>query len=135
MRVSFSYNDPSTAEYVRRSQAGNGGDPADAARAANYIEGSFSEPLTILDFTWDLRVTDDGAVWSAVQGPENFAYVPSARRQEFLVSTAKRLGRTGWLVVDRKFPADEWLKDFQSAYRMERTMDFGSYYAVRFVPK
>lgn len=135
MLFSFSYNDPSTAEYVRRSQGDNGGDPADAARAANYIEGSFGEPLTILDFKWYLRVTDNGAVWSALHGPENFAYVPSGRRQEFLASTAKRLGRTGWLVVDRKFPADEWLKDFQSAYRMERAMDFGSYYAVRFVPK
>jgi hypothetical protein len=134
-RVSFSYDDPSTAEYIRRFQVVNGGDPADAARAANYIEGSFGEPLTMLDFAMNLRVTDDEAVWSAVQGPENFINVPSARRQEFLVSTAKRLGRTGWLVVDRKFPADEWLKDFQSAYRTERTMDFGSYYAVRFVPK
>ena len=49
--------------------------------------------------------------------------------------TAKRLGRTGWLVVDRKFPADEWLKDFQSAYRVDRTMDFGSDYAIRFMPE
>jgi hypothetical protein len=135
MRVSFSYNDPYTAECVRRFQAVDAGDPVDAARAANYIEGNFHEPLTILDFAMDLRVTDNGAVWSAVQGPENFVYVPSARRQEFLISTAKLLGRNGWLVVDRKFPADEWLTDFQSAYRTERTMDFGSYYAIRFVPK
>jgi hypothetical protein len=135
MRVSFSYDAPSTAEYIRRLRALNEVDPADAARAANYIEGSFGEPLTILDLAMNLRVTDNGAVWSAVQGPENFVSVPSARRREFLLSTAKQLGRNGWLVVDRKFPADEWLKDFQCAYRMERTMDFGSYYAVRFVPK
>ena len=134
MLVSFSYDDPHTAEFIRR-QAVNGGDPADAARAANYIEGNFGEPLTILDFALNLRVTDNGAVWSAVQGPENFVSVPSARRQKFLASTAKRLGRTGWLVVDRKFPADELLKDFQSAYRTELTMDFGSYYAIRFLPK
>ena len=103
--------------------------------AANYIEGNFGESLTILNFALNLRATDNGAVWSAVQGPENFVSVPSARRQKFLASTAKRLGRTGWLVVDRKFPADEWLKDFQSAYRTELTMDFGSYYAIRFLPK
>jgi hypothetical protein len=135
MRVSFSYNDPGTAECVRRLQAVNAGDPADAARAAIYIEDNFHEPLTILDFAMNLRVTDNGAVWSAVQGPENFVSVPSARRQEFLVSTAKWLKRNGWLVVDRKFPADEWVTDFQSAYRMDRTMDFGSYYAVRFLPR
>lgn len=82
----------------------------------------------------DLRVTDNGAVWSAIQGPANFYFLPSARRQEFLASTAERLSRKGWLVVDWKFPTDEWLKDFQSAYRMERAMDFGSYYAIRFVP-
>jgi hypothetical protein len=134
MPISFSYNDPRTAECLRR-QAVNGGDPTDAARAANYIEGNFGEPLTILDFATNLRVTDTGAVWSAIQGPENFVSVPSARRQEFLVSTAKWLGRNGWLLVDRKFPADELLKDFQSAYRTERTMDFGSYYAIRLVPK
>ena len=50
------------------------------------------------------------------------------------MSTAKRLGRTGWLLVDRKFPVEEWLKDFQSAYRIEREMDFHSYRAIRFVP-
>jgi hypothetical protein len=135
MRVSFSYDDPYTAECIRRFQAVNGGDPADAARAANYIKGNFGEPLTILDFAMNLRVTDNGAVWSAIQGPENFVSVPSASRQEFLVSTAKWLNRNGWLVVDRKFPADELLKDFQSAYRTELTMDFSSYYAIRLVPK
>jgi hypothetical protein len=135
MRVSFSYNDPSTAEFVRRFREVNGGDPGDAARAANYVEANFGEPLTMLDFSMNLRATDNEAVWSAVQGPENFVSVPSARRQEFLVSTAKYLGRNGWLVVDRKFPADEWLKDFQSAYRTELIMDFGSYYAIRLVPK
>jgi hypothetical protein len=135
MRVSFSYDDPYTAECVRRVGAVDAGDPADAARAANYIEENFHEPLTTLDFAMNLRVTDNGAVWSAVHGSANFSFVPSARRQEFLVSTAKWLHRIGWLVVDRKFPADEWLMDFQSAYRVDRTMDFGSYYAVRFVPK
>jgi hypothetical protein len=138
MRVALSYDNPDTAERVRqtlRIQGIDCGDPADAARAANYIERNFGEPLTILDFAFDLRVTDNGAVWSAVHGPANFYFLPSARRQEFLASTAERLGRKGWLVVDRKFPADEWLKDFQSTYRMERTMDFGSYYAIRFVPK
>jgi hypothetical protein len=135
MRVSFSYDDPYTAECVRRVGAADAGDPTDAARAADYIEGNFHEPMTFLDFALNLRVTDDGAVWSAIHGPANFPYIPSARRQEFLVSTAKWLHRIGWLVVDRKFPADEWLTDFQSAYRMDRTMDFGSYYAVRFVPK
>ena len=138
MRSGFSYDNPEIAVRIRQGSLIQGvyaGDPADVARAAKYIEGSFGEPLTMLDFSLNLRVTNNGAVWSALQGPENFVSVPSAMRQEFLVSTAKRLGRNGWLVVDRKFPADEWLKDFQSAYRMERTMDFGSYYAVRFVPK
>jgi hypothetical protein len=134
MRVRFSYDDLCTAECIRR-EAANVSNPSDAARAANYIEGNFGEPLTVLDFAMNLRATDNGAVWSAVQGPENFVSVPSAKRQEFLVSTARWLGRNGWLVVDRKFPADEWLKDFQTAYRTERTMDFGSYYAIRFVPK
>jgi hypothetical protein len=134
MRVSFSYNDPHTAECLRR-EALNGGDPTDAARAADYIKGNFGEPLTILDFALNLGVTDNGAVWSAIQGPENFVSVPSSRRQEFLISTARWLNRSGWLVVDRKFPADELLKDFQSAYRTDLTMDFRSYYAVRLVPK
>ena len=91
MRVSFSYDDPHTAECIRR-EAVNGGDPADAARAANYIERNFGEPLTILDFALNLRVTDNGAVWSAVQGPENFVSVPSARRQEFLVINSQMAG-------------------------------------------
>ena len=64
----------------------------------------------------------------------SFTFPPQCARN-FWYQRPNGWAETGWLVVDRKFPADEWLKDFQSAYRMERTMDFGSYYAIRFVPK
>jgi hypothetical protein len=138
MLVRLSYANPDTAERIRQSfqvQGVDAGDPTDAARATSYIERNFGESLTILDFAMILWVTDNGAVWSAVHGPANFYYLPSARRREFLASTAKQLRRSGWLVVDRKFPADDWLRDFESAYRTEMMIEFGSYYAIRFVPR
>lgn len=55
IRVGLSYDNPDTAERIGQSfriQGVDGGDPADAAQAANYIEVNFGEPLTISIAKW-----------------------------------------------------------------------------------
>ena len=89
----------------------------------------------MLDGSINLVRAAQPSVWSAVHGPANFAYIPSQRRQEFLLKTATTLKRSGWLVIDRKFPADEWLADFDLVYERTSQLEFGSYYAIRFSPK
>lgn len=109
--------------------------PADASRAIDFLHQSYGEPVTVLDDSMNLVRAAQPSVWSAIHGPANFVYIPSQRRQEFLLRTATTLKRSGWLVIDRKFPADEWLADYDFAYGRKQQLEFGSYYAIRFSPK
>lgn len=117
------------------SQQTDTGIPHDARLAIEYINQKYGEPITVLDNSWCLLRSTPPQPWSAIHGPENFKYMPSGRRREFLSLTAVALGRSGWVVVSRNFPADEWLADFDSVYRRDVSMEFGSYYAIRYVPK
>jgi hypothetical protein len=104
-------------------------------RAIYSISRQYHEPITVLSNSYLLLRAFPPHPWSAINGPENFAYIPSERRREFVVRTAASLKRTGWVVVARDFPADEWLADFDAAYRRDLSLDFGSYYAIRYIPK
>ena len=75
------------------------------------------------------------SAWSAIHGPANFGFIPSERRREFLAASAKTLPRSGWLVVDKRYPErEQWLSDYDSVYRRGETRDFGSYIAIHYVP-
>jgi hypothetical protein len=129
-------NQETTARIERRfgQYRLDAGSPADAGAALNWIRREYAEPATVLDFAMNLPHSAPNTAWSAIHGPANFPYIPSERRRQFIALSAERLKRAGWLVVDRKFPADEWLADFATAYRIAEKKDFGSYYALRMVP-
>lgn len=109
--------------------------PGDARRAISYIYKHYGEPVTLLNDSYDLVRSAPPDPWSALNAPEDFDYMPSARRREFLSLTAASLKRVGWVVVDQKFDAEPWLADFDSAYQRSDRLEFGSYYAIRYVPK
>lgn len=109
--------------------------PGDARQAITYIYQHYGEPVTLLDSSYDLVRSAPPDPWSALNGPEDFDYIPSARRREFLSRTAASLKRVGWVVVARRFPAGPWLADFDSAYQRSARLEFGDYYAIRYVPK
>jgi hypothetical protein len=117
------------------SQQTDTGYAHDARLAIDYINQKYGEPITVFDNSWCLLRSTPPQPWSAIHGPENFRFMPSGRRREFLSLTAAALGRSGWVVVSRNFPADEWLADLDSAYRRDSRVEFGSYYAIRYVPK
>lgn len=108
---------------------------ADARKAIEYISQHYGEPVTLLDGSFDLIRSTPPDPWSALHGPENFAFMPSDRRREFLSRTAASLKRAGWVVVAQNFPADEWLADFDSVYQRTERLEFGRYYAIRYSPK
>ena len=135
---SLTWANPETAARIERRFAQYGlaaGAPSDAGAALIHIQREYREPVTTLDYALDLPHGAANGAWSAIHGPANFPYIPSERRREFLARTAETLKRPGWLLVDRKFPADEWLADFATAYKTTDRLDFGSYYALRMVPK
>lgn len=134
---SLSWNDPATAAKIARrfEKAGMAvGSPSDAGAALSYIRSRYGEPATVLDFTLNHVHASPHGAWSAIHGPANFPYVPAVQRRIFLARTAKTLNRAGWLVVDRYFPADEWLADFATVYTTTQRVEFGSYYALRMAP-
>jgi hypothetical protein len=45
------------------------------------------------------------------------------------------LHETGWLIVDKTFDAEQWIKDYEAAYDATERLDFDSYFAIRLVPK
>jgi hypothetical protein len=131
------WRDPGTADKIARRFAKFGleaGRPSDAGAALAHIARTYGEPATVLDYSLDLVHTAPRSAWSAIHGPANFPDIPSEQRRLFLERTAKTLNRPGWLVVDRKFPADAWLADFAAVYTTTERLEFGTYYAVRMVP-
>ena len=131
-RERISYSNPSTQQEIIKS---NRGVPADVTSAIEYIHQHYGEPVTVLDFLMVLTGSATPNVWSAMNGFSNYPFIPAERRREFLSATAASLHRPGWLVIDRKYPADMWLADFDAVYERTNQLEFGVYYAIRFSPK
>ncbi len=115
-------------------------DPADAARAITAITLQYGEPVTVYDINFVMLNGPASRAWSAIQDPAAFMPLSPKRRLEFIKATAERLRQPGWFVSNRV-----WLKgwsrsrglldDMDTAYDEDKQLDFGSYYAIRFVPK
>ncbi|WP_445146006.1 hypothetical protein [Dyella sp. Tek66A03] len=106
----------------------------DAARGMRTLWEQFHEPVTVLDPAFTLEGSSAGAPWSAFHGPENYVYLPPRLRRQFLAKVAARLNAPGWLLIRRDYPVADWLSDYDEVYRRDRTLDFGTYYAIRYVP-
>jgi hypothetical protein len=135
-RKSFSFGNPETAAKLDSRGLGhkiNLGNPRDVARAISYIQQNYGEPSAVIDHSMLIASTELGSAWSLAHGPANFAGIlPFAIRRDFLQKTADTLKQSGWLVIDKEFPANDLLADFDSVYLRTQVLDFGSYYAIRF---
>jgi hypothetical protein len=135
--VGFSYAHPKGVSAI--GSAGGPGastQPAlDAARGMKTISARFNEPVTVLDPALSLEGSAAGRPWSAFHGPENYAYLPAPLRREFLAAVARRLNAAGWLLIRKDYEASSWLDDYDAIYTRDQTMDFGTYYAIRYVPR
>jgi hypothetical protein len=115
-------------------------DPADAARAIAAITSQYGEPITIYDINFVMLNGPVSRAWSAIQDPAAFIPLSPTRRLEFIKATAQRLRQPGWFVTNRVW-LEGWsrsrglLNDMDSAYDEDKQLEFGSYYAIRFVPK
>jgi hypothetical protein len=107
----------------------------DAARAVQTISERFGEPVTILDSSLNVEASPGGTAWNAFDGPENYVYMPSAARRIFLARVATALRRPGWLLISHSYDATSFLADYDAVYRRDRQLDFGTYYAIRYVAR
>src|SRR5262249_35026042 len=103
-------------------------------RAIADITAKYGEPITVLDNSMVLIPTAKPSAWSAIHDPANYVYMPSGQRRTFIRETAGRLGRMGWLVVDRWLRDHSLIDDLESAYQRVEMRDYGTYYALRYRP-
>jgi hypothetical protein len=136
--ASFSYVHPAGMRATQVMMAGAPSSQAfaeDAAWGMRTIYERYGEPVVVLDPSLSPEEGVAGTAWSAFNGPENYVYLPSPIRRRFLAAVAARLQATGWVLVNRNYPAEDWIADFDEVYRRDRTMDFGTYYAIRYIPR
>lgn len=137
VREAFSYGNPATIAWMVAPYHGYNrgrGDPSEAGRAIADITAKYGEPITVLDNSMVLIPTAKPSAWSAIHDPANYVYMPSGQRRTFIRETAGRLGRMGWLVVDRWLRDHSLIDDLESAYQRVEMRDYGTYYAVRYRP-
>jgi hypothetical protein len=109
--------------------------PEDAIPALKYIRGTFHESVEI----FDLFMLVDGAEvyppWSALHGPENYVYIPSESRCTYLERVARRLHKPGWVLYQKSEDVSAYLAEYDSVYNRNKELDFGTYTAIRYVPR
>lgn len=93
------------------------------------------ESFVVLDQNFLLQPYFPARPWCAIQSATNFEFFPSVVRQDFLLRTANRFQRSGWLIIARNHNVNTWLADFDSAYNRTGRIDLDAVYAVRFSPK
>ncbi len=109
--------------------------PLDAIRALTEIQRDTIEPVTIISNWNGLASADAEAVWSAFHGPANIVLFPSTSRRQFLVNTAKKLKRSGWLIISCSSLRSTLTADFDSAYVRSEERRFDTFCAIRYSPK
>jgi hypothetical protein len=110
--------------------------PADAGRALKMIREEWGEPAVVIDALMLFpRHEWRDASWTALNNIACYIYTPNAARRKIIFNAALRFRKPGWLVISRSFGDDSFRQDFDSAYDETITIDFGSYYAVRMVPR
>jgi hypothetical protein len=109
----------------------------DVAVAVAAITAQYHEPITVYDFNYVMLNGDVARGWNAIQDPAAFLPLSSNRRLGFIAATADRLRQPGWFVVNRmwKWKRPVLLDAMDSAYDEDKQLEFGTYYAIRFVPK
>ena len=107
---------------------------SDLKNAIAFVQARH-EPLLVLAMFHNLIPSATDEAWSAIHGFANFVYVSASQRRLFLWNTMTRLQKTGWLLVEKGDIFEAWLPDYDTAYTRDQIVDFGSYFAIRFVPK
>ena len=107
----------------------------DILKAANYIDRNYHESVTLIDQSLVLLIREGGPAWSAIHGPANFTSIPPKMRRHFITETMHQLHKPGWLLIAHSYTADGWIDDFNAVYRRDISLEFGSYYAIRYLPR
>lgn len=115
-------------------------EPSDAKRAIEAITSQYREPITMYDINFVMLNGPASRGWNGIQDPAAFLPLSPKKRLDFIAATAQRLNQPGWFVVNRLWiegwsPNRGLLNEMDTAYDEDKQLEFGTYYAIRFVPK
>ncbi len=129
---SLSYTQPATRDQLVTWSSPVAEDPVALGQALNALHARSKDPVMVISPWFSMQPGEP--VWNTMHNPAIYNYIPEANRSWFLENGAKRLHRSGWILV-HKSQVVPWLDNFRSAYSATEDLDFGSYRAVHFVPK
>ena len=133
--ASFDRELDSTDQYLQAKTAVEIQKNADARKALRYIHQNSVDAVETFDKYLLIDAGQKAPPWSALHGPVNFPFIPSALRQRYLQNIAQRFNRSGWVLYDKDFEMKDYLREYDTVYRRTQELDFGAYYAIRYSPK
>jgi hypothetical protein len=74
------------------------------------------------------------APWNALHGPANFPFVPAYLRRQYLKNIAARFNKSGWVLYDKDYDINPYLQDYDTVYKRDQELDFGTYRAIHYMP-
>ena len=133
--ASFDRDDERSVFYLAPQASQAGIDPGDLIQALRVIRSEHAEAVESLDLFMLIDQGEPVAPWNGLHGPENFVYFPSDIRQDYLGRVAKRLKRPGWVVHGPGPDVESMLSDYDAVYQRTDERQFGTYRAIRYVPR
>lgn len=121
--------------YIRPQALGLNALPEEAIPALKYIRETVGESVEIFDLFFLVDGAEHHPPWNALHGPENYVFIPSELRRTYLERVARRFQRPGWVLYDTHWDTASYLSDYDTVYNRDREVEFGSYKAIRYIPK
>jgi hypothetical protein len=107
----------------------------DLIRALKHIRSVYHEPIEIFDAQMLLDGFESQPPWSALHGPANYPFFPLDKLTTYVQRVARRLHKPGWVLYEKNLDMSANMLAYDSIYVRTEELDFGSYKAIRFIPK
>jgi len=108
---------------------------AELNQTLQYLHAQFHEPIEVFDQWMLINAQEAYPPWNGFHGPVTSSPLPPANRDAYLDRVAKKLQRSGWILFDKDFAMDDYLRNYDGAYSRTRELDFPHYHAIRYEPK
>jgi hypothetical protein len=142
VRRAFTFANPKTVAAIDRREGPRNPDlrSHDVRQAADEVWSKYREPVTLIAPPL-LLMSSRAPPWTSMHVPANFWSIPESIRHVFLERAMQRFGKPGWVIV-QPGTADpvaqagrDLAKDFDAVYDRDISLTFGSYIAIRYLPK
>jgi hypothetical protein len=82
-----------------------------------------------------LDYSENNPPFNALHSQANYFYISSLERRAYLTRAANRIPASGWVLYVPSVEADMFIADYDSVYTRTNEKVFGTYRAIRYVPR